>query len=55
VILARIELRRLAEPPARRDAGEPLRDLERRLDEAFLLELRPALDEARRARASSPG
>jgi len=33
VIVARIKLRRMAEPPDLVDAGELLQDLERRLDE----------------------
>lgn len=54
MILARLKLRRLAEPPDLVDAGELLEDLERRLDETFLGEVEPALDEGRRARAQSP-
>jgi hypothetical protein len=52
VIVARIRLRRLAEPPDLVDAGDLPSDLERRLDETFLDEVEPAPDEARRARAA---
>ncbi|HYQ82215.1 MAG TPA: hypothetical protein VEP68_11965 [Anaeromyxobacteraceae bacterium] len=52
MILARIRLRRQPDLPGLADAGRPLRDLERLVDEDFLRELQPALEEARRARAS---
>ncbi len=52
MILARLKLRRLAEPPDLVDAGDLLPDLERPLDEAFLDDVDPDLDEARRARAA---
>lgn len=55
MILARIKLHRTAEPPDLIDAGELLQDLERRLDETFLGEVEPALDEARRARGEGAG
>lgn len=50
MILARIKLRRTAEPPDLVDAGELLRDLERHLDETLLGEVEAPLDEAQRAR-----
>ncbi|HEY6105556.1 MAG TPA: hypothetical protein VIV59_06220 [Anaeromyxobacteraceae bacterium] len=52
MILARIKLRRLAEPPDLVDAGGLLPDLEAHLDETALDEVEPALDQARRARAA---
>ncbi len=53
MILARIKLRRLAEPPDLVDASDLLPDLECRLDEAFLGDAEPDLDEVRRARAAN--
>ena len=52
MILARLKLRRLAEPPDLVNVGVPRPDLERRLDEPFLDEAEPAPDEAGRALAA---
>lgn len=48
MILARIKLRRPAEPPDLVNVGDLLPDLEPRLDETSLDEVEPPLDEARR-------
>ena len=53
MILAHIALRRPPRRPEAPDASDRLWDLERLLDEAFLRDLQPALDEARRARDAS--
>ena len=52
MILARIKLRRLAEPPDLVDAKDLRHDLERHLDEAVLDDAESELDQARRTSAS---
>lgn len=51
MILARLKLRRLAEPPDLVDAGDPRPDPERPPDEEFLAGAGPAPDDPRPALA----